>query len=159
MIQSYQEKVQVFQKDAQARLFDIAACKCKDFKNCKCDKERRVPQMELEFLLDQKTKRKMVIGSLDAATTKRYVKWLSRKQTILGPSSRKAFCEIELYCSTSSASEGSGGDFVTLLHNFQLEQNGSWKESARKKACNLSLLHVIVVYYLTQLLLLWQVLL
>lgn len=113
-VKSYQKKVQAFQTDAQARLFDIAACKCKEFKNCKCSKERRVHPMEQEFLLDQRTKRKMAIGSLDATTTKKNVKRLSRKQTVPvpGPSIRNDYCENELDYSTSSTSEDSEEDFT-----------------------------------------------
>lgn len=52
------------------RLFDVAACKCKIFSDCKCQKEKRVPKIEQTFLTDQRTTRKMTISSVDKAVSK-----------------------------------------------------------------------------------------
>ena len=55
-------------------LFDIAACRCVDFDNCSCPRESKVPSLERKFLLDQRSERKMVIGSLDKAETSKLAK-------------------------------------------------------------------------------------
>lgn len=80
-----------------------------------------MPQMEQEFLVDQRAKRTMVIGSLDATTTKRNVKRLSSKQATPGPSSSNDFCETEWYCSTSSASEDDFAEHFPTRAKRELE--------------------------------------
>lgn len=52
------------------RLFDIASCKCKLFSECNCTKDKKVPVLEQQFLLDQRTERKMCISTLDKSVTK-----------------------------------------------------------------------------------------
>ena len=56
-------------KQESQNLFDIAACQCLDLSICTCPRESKVPELEREFLLDQRNERKMVIGSLDRETT------------------------------------------------------------------------------------------
>lgn len=51
------------------QLFDIAACQCQDLGACKCDKDMKVPQRERQFLMDQRTTRKMQIGTIDRKVT------------------------------------------------------------------------------------------
>ena len=41
------------------KLFDMAFCKCGSDVPCKCPYENRVPEMEVEFLHDQRGPRKM----------------------------------------------------------------------------------------------------
>lgn len=67
-VESYRMQINIFRKKANA-LFDISTCTCKSFESCCCKKERKVPMNEREFLLDQRTERKMVIGSLDRKVT------------------------------------------------------------------------------------------
>ena len=50
-------------------LFDIAACRCADMSLCNCEKENKAPHAERAFLLDQRSRRKMMIGVLDIAVT------------------------------------------------------------------------------------------
>ena len=45
-------------------LFDIAACKCLDFSACSCVSAKKVPRKEREFLLDQRTNKKMIISGV-----------------------------------------------------------------------------------------------
>ncbi|CAG9826869.1 unnamed protein product [Diabrotica balteata] len=69
----YELKITSFKEETRDKLFDIAACKC-DFsacKYCKCDKSRKVPKQEQEFLLDQRSTRDMAIGTVDRETTKK----------------------------------------------------------------------------------------
>lgn len=45
------------------RLFDISSCKCLDMTNCKCSKERQIPENVRKFLFDQRNERKLRISS------------------------------------------------------------------------------------------------
>lgn len=67
-----------FKKDA-LKLFDISACKCKFFDKCKCPKEKKVPESERDFLLDQRNKRRRAIGSVDRVRTKKLKRKLERQ--------------------------------------------------------------------------------
>lgn len=62
------------------RLFDVAACKCKEFSECKCEKEKKVPKLEQDFLLDQRTLRKMSISRVDKVVSKVLTQREERKQ-------------------------------------------------------------------------------
>ena len=57
-------------------LFDISTCKCTNFATCACSREKKVSVQEQQFLCDQRTLRKMYIGSIDKRTTKRNEKTL-----------------------------------------------------------------------------------
>lgn len=74
-----QTKLKAFQKDSQ-KLFDISKCKCLSFDNCVCPKPTKVPEIERTFLTDQRTHRKMSIGSVDLKTTEKLKKRAERKQ-------------------------------------------------------------------------------
>lgn len=63
------QKLKDFQTQAEKKLFDASACKCEDFQLCSCSRLSKVPLEEREFLIDQRTTRKMVIGSVDALLT------------------------------------------------------------------------------------------
>ena len=63
-----------------SKLFDIAACKCDKGIICKCEKSKKVPILEREFLHNQRTILKMAIGSLDIVTTKKINKNAERKE-------------------------------------------------------------------------------
>ena len=65
---NYQKKLKDFETNAQV-LFDIAACRCTSASVCKCKPELKVPPEETDFLLDQRTSRKMVIGGVDLRVT------------------------------------------------------------------------------------------
>lgn len=76
---SYLLKLRDFNLDASIKLFDIAACKCLESQLCKCAKDKKVPQEERAFLMDQRTSRKMMIGHVDIKGTKKLEKRLKRK--------------------------------------------------------------------------------
>ena len=62
-------------------LFDIARCKCRSERCCKCPYENRVPRMEAKFLRDQRGPRKMFMGMLDhQETSRRRVAAVRRRQ-------------------------------------------------------------------------------
>ena len=65
-------------KEMNAKLFDIAACKC--LVDCACPKNRKVPQLEKEFLADQRGERKMAIAGIDLTVTKSNAQRIRRKQ-------------------------------------------------------------------------------
>ena len=60
-------------------LFDISACKCRDFLTCTCPKTKKIPVREQSFVTDQRTTRQMMIGGIDVGTTKQITKALKRK--------------------------------------------------------------------------------
>lgn len=49
-------KIKALKKEAEA-LFDIAACRCELPLSCSCSRSNNVPQEEVAFLMDQRTKR------------------------------------------------------------------------------------------------------
>ena len=65
----YKKSVNFEKKEEQfhttcAKLFDIAACKCKK-DSCNCSVYKKIPKVETKFVQDQRTLRKMEIGGLD----------------------------------------------------------------------------------------------
>ena len=48
-------------------VIDICSYKCNDFNNCNCVMDKKVPAIEREFLIDQRTIRKM--GNDDRSVT------------------------------------------------------------------------------------------
>lgn len=79
MDETYLKKIEQFRMDSQ-RIFDICSCNCKCFSTCKCSSvKKKVPVKERDFLIDQRTNRKMRIGGLDVKTTSILNKRLARK--------------------------------------------------------------------------------
>ena len=68
---AFQAKINTFRQEACTKLFDIAACKCIAFENCTCERTKKIPRNEYNFLKDQRTTRLLYIGSLDINETKR----------------------------------------------------------------------------------------
>ena len=75
--ETFQNKLAAFQKTI-CSLFDISACKCTDFEKCVCPKEKKVPIKERNFLVDQRSSRKMYIGPIDRSATKQMKKSFQR---------------------------------------------------------------------------------
>lgn len=76
----FERKAELFASEAKMKLFDLACCKCADFSACHCSKNEKIPCIEQAFIRDQRTVRKMVIGSIDQKTT---AKLLKKEQKIL----------------------------------------------------------------------------
>ncbi|CAG4960187.1 unnamed protein product [Parnassius apollo] len=76
--ENYKQKLQKFKKDCEV-LFDIASCKCKSLSTCSCEKTRKIPKQDHEFLLDQRGERRMMIGSLDKKATLKNMDLSDRK--------------------------------------------------------------------------------
>lgn len=77
--EQYVQKVEDFRQLAKRNILDIAACKCADFSLCKCEKTNKVPTLEQKFLQDQRSTRKMKMGGIDHATSKKLEKRQKRK--------------------------------------------------------------------------------
>ena len=97
-------------------LFDISTCKCTNFATCACSRKKKVPVQKQQFLSDQRTVRKMYIGSIDKRTTKRNEKTLQRKIEDKSRSTTKSFLSVDTAdimesSSTSKSSEDSDRDF------------------------------------------------
>lgn len=58
-------------KTTLRKLFDIALCKCKNLRQCRCPRNNRVPSAEVDFLRDQRGLRVRFIGGLDREETTR----------------------------------------------------------------------------------------
>lgn len=82
---TYKTKIQSLKNEASTRLFDIAACKC-DLTSepvlCICEKSRKVPAIEVPFLLDQRSARKMAISNIDIIQTRKIQQNEQRKQKV-----------------------------------------------------------------------------
>jgi len=93
-----------------SKLFDICTCKCNWSETvwhskmvCTCPFERRVPQIELKFLMDQRFERKMFIGKVDKSETRRITEY-ARKN----PHYRSDSCTSAAVSSSHSGSFASG---------------------------------------------------
>ena len=60
----HKARIAKFQHEAES-LFDICACKCKEKAFCSCPKELKVSKNEKAFLVDLRSSRKMITGSID----------------------------------------------------------------------------------------------
>ena len=76
-----QKKIDCFKATANY-LFDIAACKCRDFQSCSCPKDRKVLQKEQSFLLDQRGDRVGRIGGVDIPETIKLMNRANRHKKI-----------------------------------------------------------------------------
>ena len=56
----FKEICEEFKNYAANTLFDICTCKCSDIFNCSCNRLRKVSEIEKNFLVDQRTVKKMV---------------------------------------------------------------------------------------------------
>ena len=74
----FKQKVKAFLDESNS-LFDFSCCKCVNFANCNCTKEKQVPQIEQSFLSDQRGPRIMFIGSIDGRKTSEIEKKKNRK--------------------------------------------------------------------------------
>ena len=76
--QTLLDKITAFGNSSK-RLFDICACKCLSLEVCGCDKARKIPKIEWNFIKDQRNERLMVISSVDKVVTKQLEKKIERK--------------------------------------------------------------------------------
>ena len=76
---TYDAKLNFFCKEALIRLFDICSCKYEDLCNCECSNNCKVSTKVITFLNDQRSSRKMLIGSIDPVESKRFNKLRKQK--------------------------------------------------------------------------------
>jgi hypothetical protein len=123
-------KEQINYKNEQGnKLFDIAACKC--FTVCRCHRTFKVPDLKRTFSSDQRTSRKIVIGGIDVAWTKKLKKRQERK------AKKRSFSEAFNQPSTSYIIESSDSSSSTETRkegNKKRDEAGgdpdfSWKYS------------------------------
>lgn len=114
--ETFNKKLNDF-KQKSHHLFDISACKCVSFSKCSCRKEKKVPLKEQPFLLDQRSERKMAIGSVDVQESNRMRKKLMRSQasTSRGIPASQSSIGVEDQAlpdsSTQSSSDSSSSDY------------------------------------------------
>lgn len=77
---SYIQKITQF-KDASLKLFDICSCKCSCISQCQCEKSRKIPALERDFLEDQRGSRCMIIAAVDKIESIRLQKRYIRKES------------------------------------------------------------------------------
>lgn len=77
---NYQIKLKKFREEASKKMFDISSCKCVEYSLCSCPKDRKVPERERVFLLDQRTERKMIIGGIDVCTSLKLTEKFERQE-------------------------------------------------------------------------------
>lgn len=80
---SFKTSVETFRSDIVNSLFDICSCKCNDLEKCLCPPPRKVPQLEHEFLNDQRNLRVMIIGGIDAVERNKLEKRNKRNEKSL----------------------------------------------------------------------------
>ena len=114
---NYRQKIDQFIDKANV-LFDIAACKCMDA--CSCPSQKRVPQLEKNFLLDQRSSRKMAIANVDIAETKSNLRKHKKKHTI------SAFYHNEVIQLASSIDDDAESSDVS---DFEKELSVSFSKS------------------------------
>ncbi|KAF0728912.1 Uncharacterized protein FWK35_00032074 [Aphis craccivora] len=106
------KKLVEFRRSNKA-LFDIATCKCKDIKNCICPRIKKIPVWEQNFLIDQRTSRKMVIGSIDIDMTNQMRNTMKRKlvrQKLQCNSQTEIIEKLNISISSTSSEYDSEGD-------------------------------------------------
>lgn len=79
---TYKEKMTNFLADSDI-LFDISSCKCQPIESCACEKSRKVPIIEQEFLVDQRGERSMIIAGVDRLETGKQQQRYIRNEAIL----------------------------------------------------------------------------
>lgn len=130
----YQKKLRIFEEQSQ-KLFDVCSCRCKVLDKCVCEKSRKVPTKEHEFLLDQRGERKLVIGGKDQAETtkirkreKRKIAELSRSepsQDLPGPSGVQEAISKEKAATESSSTDTEATDSDEYVPSkLQRKKNG-----------------------------------
>ena len=117
---AFKVKFKAFKVDI-SQLFDIASCKCINM-CCECPKERKVPLKEQDFLTDQKTDRKMIIGSIDKTTTSLMIASEERKlknSRHIRQQTTNLYDTIIMSSSSTSTSENTDDDFEKELAPHQ----------------------------------------
>lgn len=73
----YESEVESLKTEMKS-LFDICKCKCE--KKCDCSYDSKVPKTEVQFLVDQRSERRMFLGTIDPNATRKAEALERRKQ-------------------------------------------------------------------------------
>lgn len=106
-------KIAEFKKKCDETLFEISKCKCDDIFLCKCPWEAKVPLKEKNFLLDQRTERKMVFGNVDKKMTENFERKLKNQSKII----KKRKIESVIASSSTSTSTSTETQIVHQKEN------------------------------------------
>ena len=142
-LQSQITKLNAF-KESSNILFDFCSCKCKGIILCTCSKEKKVPSIERDFLLDQRNKRRMFIGGVDIITsTKIQQRQDRRNRNKTGePSGENLFSSKDISTSENSSTEPEeeADDFIPpktsmkrMMTSSALSGEGSSSTPPKKK--------------------------
>ena len=69
IINRYRNRLRISRRQVKLPCLIYLLVNALNLKKCCCPCEQRVPIMEQQFLLDQRSQRKMAIGSVDVETT------------------------------------------------------------------------------------------
>ncbi|GBM50348.1 hypothetical protein AVEN_208954-1 [Araneus ventricosus] len=103
-----------------SKLFDIAFCKCADFSGCTCPKNKKVPVLERQFLLDQRGQRIGRIRSVDFPVTKGMIKRAERSCKRLRPEiflSESSYSNADSHSLSDDSQHFGDGDDVAGVEN------------------------------------------
>lgn len=126
------------------KLFDICSCQCPRTENmskgkmcCECIPINRVLQEEVEFLFDQRSTRRLVIGStIDSSTTLKYTKtqtWDLKRMREKSASSEGSGSESESSLPSSGSSSSVLGDRprpVTYFPDLMVDSDSELETNA-----------------------------
>lgn len=110
-LETFQSKVNLFDT-----LFDVCSCRCFDAgvrerSSCSCPLPLKVPQIEWQFWVDQKTCKKMVIGSVDKIETAKVMNRVKRLRKSYSGTLKPYDCVTNEEQDRQDLSVDSGDDF------------------------------------------------
>lgn len=133
--ESYEELLDQFKRNAM-KLFDISSCKCVDFSKCQCEKGKKVPKREQEFLTDQRSTRKMIIGTVDETVTKkitaREVRIQNEKQRLSAQASQATVDPLFDYFENETDSENDSGGKPLPQKKTDVSTNNETKQASHQ---------------------------
>lgn len=81
---NFEHEVHNFKIDGGKKIIDIASCKCLNFNNCYCEKKSKVPMKERDFLIDQRSCSKMIIGNTNETEKDKLLKNIFKNRKTYG---------------------------------------------------------------------------
>ena len=110
---AFKERSEAFCKEAKCKLFDVSCCKCDPITKCRCIKAMKVPKKEHAFLLDQRSTRKMMMGSVDKKFSKRQQRaYLRNKLSTSCDENQSSSTKGDVFQISLSSSSETGDEFA-----------------------------------------------
>lgn len=91
---TFNDQRQKFIDSVVNQLFHICCCNCENINECSCQRERKVPQIEREFLIDQNTIRDMYFSGEDSNLTRKFERKQMKKK--LNQNAKKPDVELKV---------------------------------------------------------------